>query len=356
MPDGDGYPILSWQLPSGQGLPTFSGGTGEAVDPYLISNVEELTSVGHNPRLMTCDFKLVGDLDLAGLHFYPIGRTNYPYRGIFDGNDHTITNLTIQGEGPLGLFSVLASEAEVRNLGVVDVNVAGSGLNAGALVGDNHGAVIRCHSTGTVHGENTVGGLLGSNRGSVKACYSVTAVRGGYQVGGLIGMNRGLVDQCFGAGPSISGGTRMGGLIGTNWGGVLSRCYSTAAIDGGVLVGGLVGLMHEDSAMIYHCYSAASFSRRQFAGGLVGRNAPDSVAISFWDAETSGLVNMCSSGSDRGCDDSFGLTTAEMQTAGTFLEAGWDFVDETDNGTDDIWWILEGQDYPRLWWELNAED
>jgi len=29
---------------------------------------------------------------------------------------------------------------------------------------------------------------------------------------------------------------------------------------------------------------------------------------------------------------------------------------ETDNGTDDIWWILEGQDYPRLWWELIPEN
>jgi hypothetical protein len=29
----------------------------------------------------------------------------------------------------------------------------------------------------------------------------------------------------------------------------------------------------------------------------------------------------------------------------------WDFIDETENGTDDIWWIDEGQDYPRLWWE-----
>ncbi len=26
-------------------------------------------------------------------------------------------------------------------------------------------------------------------------------------------------------------------------------------------------------------------------------------------------------------------------------------VGETDNGTNDIWWILEGQDYPHLWWE-----
>ena len=38
-----------------------------------------------------------------------------------------------------------------------------------------------------------------------------------------------------------------------------------------------------------------------------------------------------------------------------FLEAGWDLVDETANGTEDIWWILEGQDYPRLWWEAAEQ-
>ena len=36
-----------------------------------------------------------------------------------------------------------------------------------------------------------------------------------------------------------------------------------------------------------------------------------------------------------------------------FFETGWDFVGETVNGTGDIWWILEGQDYPRLWWEAT---
>jgi hypothetical protein len=45
-----------------------------------------------------------------------------------------------------------------------------------------------------------------------------------------------------------------------------------------------------------------------------------------------------------------------MQTASTFLEADWDFVDEVVNGTEDVWWILEGQDYPRLWWELIPEN
>ncbi len=32
--------------------------------------------------------------------------------------------------------------------------------------------------------------------------------------------------------------------------------------------------------------------------------------------------------------------------------AGNEFVDETANDTDDIWWIVEGRGYPKLWWEL----
>ncbi|MHC4751767.1 MAG: hypothetical protein ACYTFW_18065, partial [Planctomycetota bacterium] len=66
--------------------------------------------------------------------------------------------------------------------------------------------------------------------------------------------------------------------------------------------------------------------------------------------ETSRRLNICGSQGENatGCDDSCGRTTAEMQTASTFLEAGWDFVDETENGIDNIWWIDEGHDYPRL--------
>jgi hypothetical protein len=54
-------------------------------------------------------------------------------------------------------------------------------------------------------------------------------------------------------------------------------------------------------------------------------------------------------------DGGTGKTTAEMHTASTFLDAGWDLLDETDNGTEDIWLILEGQDYPRLWWENDND-
>ena len=49
-------------------------------------------------------------------------------------------------------------------------------------------------------------------------------------------------------------------------------------------------------------------------------------------------------------------TSVKMHTTSVFLEAGWDFVNETENGTEDIWWMLEGQDYPRLWRELIPEN
>ena len=82
-------------------------------------------------------------------------------------------------------------------------------------------------------------------------------------------------------------------------------------------------------------------------GGLVGRNYYSSVSNCFWDIEISKQLTSASGK---------GKTTAEMQTASTFLGAGWDFVDETENGKEDIWWILEGHDYPRLWWELIHEN
>jgi hypothetical protein len=34
-----------------------------------------------------------------------------------------------------------------------------------------------------------------------------------------------------------------------------------------------------------------------------------------------------------------------------FLDARWDFMGETANGSEDIWKIAEDLGYPRLWWE-----
>jgi len=89
-------------------------------------------------------------------------------------------------------------------------------------------------------------------------------------------------------------------------------------------------------------YSTGFVSSRGSVGGLVGAGGPGGVTGSFWNIETSGQTASLAGA---------GKTTAEMLAAATFLDAGWDFVGESVNGTEDIWWIVEGEDYPRLWWE-----
>jgi len=49
------------------------------------------------------------------------------------------------------------------------------------------------------------------------------------------------------------------------------------------------------------------------------------------------------------------VTAGGAEPAGGSLDAGSDFMSEATNGTEDIWWIDEGKDYPRLGWERGDQ-
>jgi hypothetical protein len=300
--EGVDYPRLAWESKPGKALTALADfiiGSGSPGDPYLIGTPDDLNTIGLFPLEWDKHFSLMANIDMSSFDgkngrsaFNVIGTESRAFTGVFDGDGHTIAHLTVKGVGYAGLFGVLGGE--VRDLGVVDVNISGSGDRVGGLVGYNAGGdVIRCHGTGTVSGGGNVGGLVGYNSyGSVTQCYSTASVTGSNAVGGLVGSTSTYYSNSL-----------------------LTRCYSTGAVSGA----------------------------GQDVGGLVGSASAKNVTACFWDIQASGQAT--SAGGT-------GLTTAEMQTASAFLEAGWDFVGETANGTEDIWWILEGQDYPRLWWEL----
>jgi len=236
----------------------------------------------------------------------------------------------------------------------------------GGLVGWSYlGDITASSSTGTVSGDKLVGGLVGDNYGDIITSYSTATVSSTARVspegswyiggvGGLVGGNAGSITASSSTG-TVSGPANVGGLVGRG-GGSIANSSSTGSVSGDENVGGLVGL---NWGIITTNYSTGLVSGSDKVGGLVGNNYHEGNVIScFWDIETSGLSRMCGIQGDdaSGCDDSLGKKTTEMQTASTFLEAGWDFVDETENGTEDIWRILEGQDYPRLFWEQIPEN
>lgn len=138
-------------------------------------------------------------------------------------------------------------------------------------------------------------------------------------------------------------GSYIGGLVGynANYSTILSN-YCTGSVSGYDDIGGLVG-KNASSSLVMYSYSTGLVSGKHSVGGLVGCNSGDgSTTSSFWDTETSGKTYSASG---------TGLTTSQMLDIDTFLDEGWDFADETANGTEDIWW-MPVSDYPRLWWEL----
>jgi len=371
MPEGGGYPVLA--VLNGYTPPALQG-TGTSDDPYLISSAMELGAVAYYD--CRASYRLAASIDLSSVCW---GTAVVPwFGGRFDGNGLTISHLTmITGANNVGLFGQLAPGAEVKGLGVVDVNVTGSGTCVGGLVGDNRGTVAECYSIGKITGNKLIGGLAGENlwgtiddsysaatvngnldvgglaggnlwSGTINHSYSTGGVSGNQNIGGLVGYSIGLVTQCYSTGV-VSGNQYIGGLVGVN-NGPVTQCRSTGTVSGTESVGGLVGanasggVARMPGGSVLACYSTGLVTGELSVGGLLGSGWQGSAIGCFWDTQSSGQTT--SAGGT-------GKTTAEMQTAKTFLDAGWDFVGETANGTEDIWWILEGKDYPRLWWELE---
>jgi len=367
------YPRLAWEATKGQVVTEpnldWIAGEGTSASPFEVDDPGQLLTISKGSLFWQKNLVLVADLDLAEIRW---SHSVIPdFLGAFDGNGYVIKHLRISGDSYVGLIGRLVSGGSLTNLHLLDADVAGSGSNVGALVGYNdYSNVSNCHSTGKIEGADRVGGLVGWNLGrNVSNCYSaavVTAV--GENVGGLVGGNCGTISGCRSAGV-VTGHGSVGGVAGLNYYKV-SNCYSTSVVIGQRSVGGVVGF-NRDDAYVSNCYATGVVTGTDHVGGLIGANEGDvsnsystglvtgdscaggllgsnwrPVVGSFWDIEASGQAT--SAGGT-------GLTTSEMQTAASFLEAGWDFVDEVENGTDEIWWILDGQDYPRLWWEMSDE-
>ena len=133
-------------------------------------------------------YELTEDLDFAGSKWGSGGSvaTGWPpiggalsgsgLAGDLEGNGYDIRNLYINSVNVnQGLFTLINPGAEVRNLGLLNVNVSGTSSSS-ALAGTNQGSVSGCHSSGLVTTTHVriglSGGLLGTNSGMVTDCHT----------------------------------------------------------------------------------------------------------------------------------------------------------------------------------------
>ena len=375
-------------------------GSGTEADPFRIKNLADLEWLSSIYGILCMDkyFIQTADIDadstrfrnISGtdtLGFLPIGTDNLKFSGHYNGSGHTISGLFINRPDSLyiGLFGY-TSGATIDSLGLTDCEITGKAYT-GSLAGYAKSSVINnCYSTGLV---NSTGGIIGLylnsySGGLIGYCYHYTSVNNSYSacnifasgdfIGGLVGYNdsfstisnshslgnlsgksrigglagknndNSTISKCYFAG-SISAPTNsegyIGGLVGMNQtASPVRNCYNTGSVNGsGASIGGLVG--YNGSAII-NSYSAGPVNATgSNIGGLVGTSGLGSVTNSFWDTETSGITT-----GSYGT----GLTTAEMKQQSTFTDAGWDFMGETANGTDEIWAMIPqiNSGYPNL--------
>ncbi len=332
----------------------YGGGTGEPNDPYLIYTAEQMNAIGADSNDWNKHFKLMADIDLSaytGTSFNIIGYYKlyglpdvYPFTGVFDGNNHTISDFTYtstETNRSIGIFGYLdGPNALIKDLGLINPNVVGTeSWGTGSLVGYlREGTITNCYAEdGSVSGDEEVGGLVGNNggwagTGTITNCYSTVSVSGNSSAGGLVGWNYGEITKCYTSG-SVMASKYVGGLVGEGFRSRITNSYSTASVTGGDCVGGLAG--NNSYGKITNCYSAGTVLGDKNVGGLLGSNSYGSDLNCFWDIQTSGQTT-----SDGGTPK----TTEQMQEMSTFLYWG-------ACGNQGIWTIDSGNDYPRLAWQ-----
>ena len=258
--------------------------TAAAPEKFVITSVSDLQTFadavnegdynGKTDAVVTLD----ADLDLAGIAWIPMGDTSHDFAGTFDGQGHTISNLTIGTvDAPItgelaGLFGVV--EGTVKNLFLDEVSVnANVGYYVGGLAAYAVGPIENCHITkldmdAVAPG---VGGLIGyaTSGSSIYGC-SVSgeiAVKSGCQgVGGFIGsMGKNAQITYSGATVSVTApkerSTNAGGFIGRGNGeraarAIVKNCYSKGAVTGGAYAGGFTGSMA--GMDIQNCYATGN--------------------------------------------------------------------------------------------------
>jgi hypothetical protein len=329
-------------------------GKGTSADPYRIYTPQQLYSVRND---LQGSYKLMADLDMTAWcllrGWIPIGDYDHPFIGEFDGNDHSISNISIINATRDGGVFGAVQNCNIHDLAIVDFNYSSSvsvsppsSYSCGAVAAIAKGSclfnkiVVDGGSIETTYA--TAGGIVGYSSGGpniISRCKTSITIDASI-AGGIAGTTTGddQVYMCCSYGDITSTETVAGGIAGIWAGNGIYDCYVRGEITGTGYCGGIAALTIGDGR-IQRCYSANTITGTTYSAGIGGYGAnPDYVAQCLWNK----TINSTHANPDN--TGTIGYTTAEMQVpiSGTIYES-FGFA-----GT--IWTGGTGV-YPTLQWE-----
>lgn len=282
-------------------------------------------------------FVLTCDVDLGGsqptpLNWKPIGiHSDHAFQGSFNGNNHVINNLYINGSGAtfenVGLFGYVANKGKAIDGSIQRVTITNGSIvecedkHVGTLVGYTNGEneefqinISDCHVKGititqdNVYSGKSIGGLVGvcndyttiqNSDAADMSIHCQNAYAGGLV--GYVGQNDSCaISGCYSSGSLtntyVSGKSQYsGGLVGqSNRNSTIADSHSTMEVHGAKNSGGLVGYLKMISTKpaLLRCYATGNVIGMDRTGGLVGNVNSGGISQCFASGCVSGLEDV----------------------------------------------------------------
>lgn len=213
---------------------------------------------------LTADLIQGGDTRNNWYALTPIGTAEHPFRGVFDGQGHTIKNVRTYHDDNnnvddnVGLFGY-TDGAVISNLILQNISLRGKD-NVGVVVGNANYSMI--HDVLAYEAKAT--------DGTPYCCAEATDGN----AGGLVGKadNSTIIDSYFYG--KVKGIAAAGGIVGESATASVSDCAAGYSVESDAIAGGIVGKAGE-ATKVGRCYSRNTFTATT-VGGIIGQHQGDS--------------------------------------------------------------------------------
>ena len=290
------------------------------------------------PQNAAADAKLTADIDMsavcgatagesgAELSWTPIGTSDAPYTGDFNGNGKKLDHLYINATSSyVGLFG--CNSGMIRNLTIASGTINSNSLFVASIAGENKGTIVNCmNRVDVASSSRSAGGLVASSESIIKNC-----------------VNTGNV--------TVTGrrGAFAGGITGSCSYGTIENCYNTGAIESSVRAGGITGIITTEQTII-NCYNAGNVNGTSEGGviGYLSESALSSVTLNnnhFLQTDTIN-AGLSAIGADSVATEDQARAVSQAELQGLAETLGEAYMSDSTN-------INNG--YPVLEWQITGE-
>ena len=218
-----------------------------AATEYTLTNASQLAGLAeivNSGETFTATVKLGGNVDITDINWTPIGTSEHPFAGTFDGANNTINGLTIAGADEAALFGYIADGATIKDVKFENVNVSGTYVASVVFYADE-ATIENVHvlsgkvAAGLGYG---AGIIMEADGATISNCSNAATITSDYSASGIgAWILNATVEQCVNNG-DVTGANRAAGICAnisgtvkncTNNGDVLVTCTSTYKMPAG---------------------------------------------------------------------------------------------------------------------------